>query len=211
MAVQAAGTELDEPLLITKQTRDKQRVTIILYGVIRKKIRHIRPFILWLIGFWNGLVDTYLVEKSIRSRGWEAVQKSLIEHEDTVRTLVRCVPTEASCTPGTPRAARKARSKAIPQLVDDGECGTSNKRSPGDKISLKQQPATGETSARGRPKRGRLSLNKSSLAGQQTTPVKRSRKSIVSSILHIYHFDKTMVGGCLACSHLFDIDGCLTG
>ncbi|KAF5402447.1 hypothetical protein PHET_04370 [Paragonimus heterotremus] len=235
MVVQAAGTELDEPLLITQRRQQAKAALedlfiniwralgccpVLLDGTdlsssstavrslnisssvtsgcktfplaphqciallhsaltlsrptTQLPVQHTRPFILWLIGFWNGLVDTYLVEKSSRSGGWEALQKSLIEHEDTFRTLVCSVPTEASCTPGTPRAARKTRGKAILQLVDDGECGTPNKRSPGEKIPLKQQPANGETSARGRPKRARLSLNKSSLAGQQTTPVKRS-------------------------------------
>ncbi|KAF7261788.1 hypothetical protein EG68_00619 [Paragonimus skrjabini miyazakii] len=234
IAVQAAGTELDEPLLIT-QRRQQAKAALedlfiniwralgccpvvldeaglsssstavrslsinssvasgykafplaphqcmaLLHSALtlskpttQLPVQHTRPFILWLIGFWNGLVDTYLVEKSSRSRGWEAVQKSLVEHEDTVRTLVRSVPTEASCTPGTPRTARKTRGKATLQPLDDEECDTSNKRSPGEKISLKQQPASGETSARGRPKRTRLSL-KSPLAGQQTTPVKRS-------------------------------------
>ncbi|KAA3672820.1 uncharacterized protein DEA37_0000610, partial [Paragonimus westermani] len=235
MAVQAAGTELDEPLLITQRRQQAKtaleelfiniwralgccpvvldRVDLsssstavrslsvssstasgykafplaphqcmaLLHSAItlsgpttQLTVQHTRPFILWLAGFWNGLVDTYQVEKSSRSRDWEAVQKSLIEHEGTVRTLVRSVPIEASCTPGTPRAARKTNGKAILQLVDSEEYDSSNKGSLGEKSSSKQQPTSDGTFTRGRPKRGRLSLNKSSLARQQTTPVKCS-------------------------------------
>ncbi|OON20849.1 hypothetical protein X801_03262, partial [Opisthorchis viverrini] len=138
-----------------------------------------RPFILWFVGFWNHLAETCPKQ----GRSWEVVRHSLTEHEETVRQML-CAPSQqlSKSADGhkAPNSGRKLRGRGRRCSTDrSGKLSGGSEENDTSLADLKQEQMppmqssqTEDSSKSRRPRRGRLSLNRSSvLPEQQTTPV----------------------------------------